>query len=60
MYVLWIVTILLAGDKDVLLLANHGVLTVAPTISMAFDNLYYLERAALVQVRRDVCPNVHI
>ncbi|XP_050727995.1 putative aldolase class 2 protein RP493 isoform X2 [Eriocheir sinensis] len=38
------------GDKDILLLANHGVLTVAPTISMAFDNLYYLERAAMVQM----------
>lgn len=43
-----------AGEKDVLLMANHGVLTVAPTISMAFDNLYYLERAAMVQVRCDI------
>lgn len=48
------VLIVLAGDKDILMMANHGVLTVAPTISMAFENLYYLERAAMVQVRHDV------
>lgn len=38
------------GDKDILILANHGALTVAPTISAAFHNLYYLERAAMVQM----------
>lgn len=38
------------GDKDVLIMGNHGVMVVAPTISMAFEMLYFLERAAMVQV----------
>ena len=29
---------------------NHGVLVLAPTIAEAWDDLYYLERAAEVQV----------
>lgn len=52
--------IALAGEKDVLLLANHGVLTVASTVSAAFDNLYYLERAAMVQVRRTIKLNINL
>lgn len=38
------------GDKEILLLANHGVISVASTVSMAFQNLYFLERAAMVQM----------
>lgn len=38
------------GDKRVLFMANHGVMVVAPTIHQAFDDLYYLEQAARVQV----------
>jgi len=38
------------GDKRILFLANHGVLAIGPTIAVAFDDLYYLERACLVQV----------
>lgn len=38
------------GDKRVLFLANHGVVVVGPTIHEAFDDLYYLEQAARVQV----------
>ncbi|HMK80946.1 MAG TPA: class II aldolase/adducin family protein [Xanthobacteraceae bacterium] len=38
------------GDKKVLLMANHGVATVAPTISEAYDLLYYVERVAQVQL----------
>ncbi|XP_045607877.2 putative aldolase class 2 protein RP493 [Procambarus clarkii] len=38
------------GDKHVLIMGNHGVLTVAPTVSMAFEMLYYLERAAMTQI----------
>ncbi|MPC20100.1 putative aldolase class 2 protein [Portunus trituberculatus] len=38
------------GDKDILLLANHGAITVASTVSVAFHNLYFLERAAMVQM----------
>ena len=38
------------GDKWILMLANHGVLVTGPTVGLAFDDLYYLERAAQVQV----------
>lgn len=38
------------GDKRVLMLANHGVIVAAPTVAEAFDDLYYLERAAQAQV----------
>ncbi|KAK8393095.1 hypothetical protein O3P69_013259 [Scylla paramamosain] len=38
------------GDKDILMLANHGAITVASTVSAAFHNLYFLERAAMVQM----------
>lgn len=39
------------GDADVIFLRNHGVMVTAPTIAMAWDDLYYLERAAEVQVK---------
>lgn len=39
------------GDADILFLKNHGVMVTAPTIAEAWDDLYYLERAAEVQVR---------
>ena len=38
------------GDKDILFLANHGVIVAGPTVAQAYDDLYYLERAAMVQV----------
>lgn len=38
------------GDKRVLFLSNHGVIVVGPSIAVALDDLYYLERACLVQV----------
>jgi ribulose-5-phosphate 4-epimerase/fuculose-1-phosphate aldolase len=38
------------GDADVVFMRNHGVMVTAPTIAMAWDDLYYLERAAQVQV----------
>jgi ribulose-5-phosphate 4-epimerase/fuculose-1-phosphate aldolase len=38
------------GDKTVLMMANHGVATVGATIAEAYDLLYYLERAAQVQL----------
>jgi ribulose-5-phosphate 4-epimerase/fuculose-1-phosphate aldolase len=40
----------LARDADVLFLANHGVIVCGPTVATAFDDLYYLERACMVQV----------
>lgn len=39
-----------AGDADIVFLKHHGVLVLAPTIAEAWDDLYYLERAAEVQV----------
>lgn len=38
------------GERRVAFLANHGVVVVGPSIAIAFDDLYYLERACLVQV----------
>jgi ribulose-5-phosphate 4-epimerase/fuculose-1-phosphate aldolase len=38
------------GDKTILFMANHGITTVGETIADAYDRLYYLERAAQVQV----------
>ncbi|MDK2413588.1 class II aldolase/adducin family protein, partial [Aphanizomenon sp. 202] len=38
------------GDKDVLFMGHHGVITTASTIAMAFDHLYYLERCAELQI----------
>ena len=42
-----------AKDKshvDCLFLANHGVVCSGPSVAQAFDDLYYLERAARQQV----------
>ena len=38
------------GDKDILFLRNHGVIVTGRTVAQAYDDLYYLERTALVQV----------
>ncbi|HKE05073.1 MAG TPA: aldolase [Blastocatellia bacterium] len=37
-------------NADVLFLANHGVIVCGDSVAQAFDDLYYLERACLVQV----------
>jgi ribulose-5-phosphate 4-epimerase/fuculose-1-phosphate aldolase len=37
------------GDADIVFMKHHGVLVLAPTIARAWDDLYYLERAAEVQ-----------
>ncbi|MFD2237433.1 aldolase [Aureimonas populi] len=39
------------GDADIVFMKNHGVMVLGPTIAEAFDDLYYLERAAEVQVK---------
>jgi ribulose-5-phosphate 4-epimerase/fuculose-1-phosphate aldolase len=39
------------GEADILFMRNHGVMVVAPTIAEAWDDLYYLERAAEAQVK---------
>lgn len=41
----------LSEELSVLFLANHGVLVCAPTVAMAYDSLYYLERTCMFQVR---------
>ncbi|GAA4332250.1 aldolase [Pigmentiphaga soli] len=38
------------GDKNILFMANHGVLVTGRTVAEAYDRLYYLERAAQVQM----------
>ncbi len=38
------------GPKSVLMMGNHGVLVVGKTVPQAFERLYFLERAAQVQV----------
>jgi ribulose-5-phosphate 4-epimerase/fuculose-1-phosphate aldolase len=40
----------LGKDADVLFLANHGVIVCGPSVALAFDDLYYLERACMLQV----------
>lgn len=39
------------GEADILFMQNHGVMVCAPTIAEAWDDLYYLERAAEVQLK---------
>jgi ribulose-5-phosphate 4-epimerase/fuculose-1-phosphate aldolase len=44
------VAALMAGGKSVLFMANHGVIVVGQSVAQAFDLLYYLERAARLQL----------
>jgi ribulose-5-phosphate 4-epimerase/fuculose-1-phosphate aldolase len=37
-------------NADVLFLANHGVLVCGPSVAYTLDDLYYLERACMLQV----------
>lgn len=39
------------GEADVLMLKNHGPLVLGASIAEAWDDLYYLERAAEVQLK---------
>jgi ribulose-5-phosphate 4-epimerase/fuculose-1-phosphate aldolase len=39
------------GDKNVMILRNHGTLSVGNTCADAFLRIYYLERACSMQVR---------
>ena len=38
------------GDKTILFMANHGITTMGESIAEAYDRLYYVERAAQVQL----------
>jgi ribulose-5-phosphate 4-epimerase/fuculose-1-phosphate aldolase len=37
------------GEADIVFMRNHGVMVVGPSIAAAWDDLYYLERAAEAQ-----------
>jgi ribulose-5-phosphate 4-epimerase/fuculose-1-phosphate aldolase len=39
------------GEGDVVFLKNHGVMVTGPNVAEAWDDLYYLERAAEVQLK---------
>ncbi len=39
------------GDKNHMLLRNHGTLTVGRTVASAFERMYHLERSCTMQVR---------
>jgi ribulose-5-phosphate 4-epimerase/fuculose-1-phosphate aldolase len=39
------------GDKNVVVLRNHGTLTIGKTCADAFMRMYYIEKAASMQVR---------
>jgi ribulose-5-phosphate 4-epimerase/fuculose-1-phosphate aldolase len=39
------------GEADIAFLKNHGVMVTGPTVAEAWDDLYYLERAAEAQVK---------
>jgi len=39
-----------AQNADVLFLANHGVIVCGDSVARAFNDLYYLERACMVQI----------
>lgn len=41
------------GEADIVFLKNHGVMVLGPTIAEAWDDLYYLERAAEVQIKAE-------
>lgn len=38
------------GNRSIAFLASHGVVVVGQSVALAFDDLYYLERAATAQV----------
>lgn len=38
------------GDKSVLFLGHHGVIVTGPSVHAAWNDLYFLERACMVQV----------
>ena len=43
------------GDREAMILRNHGLLTVGPSIAECFNNMYRLERACQLQVTTLAC-----
>lgn len=39
------------GNRNIMFLASHGVVVIGPSVSQAFTDLYYLERASMFQVK---------
>jgi ribulose-5-phosphate 4-epimerase/fuculose-1-phosphate aldolase len=39
------------GDRDLMILRNHGTLTLGRTVAEAFTSMYFLETACTIQVR---------
>ena len=44
------VAALMDGGQSVLFMGNHGVMVIGPSVAQALDELYYLEKAAKLQV----------
>lgn len=38
------------GNRNIMIMANHGVTVAGPTVAETFTDLYYLERASMFQV----------
>ncbi len=38
------------GNRSVLMMANHGVMVAGPSVAVAYDRLYFLERACQSQI----------
>ena len=38
------------ADKQVMMMGNHGILSVATSTALAFEYLYYFERSCMFQV----------
>ncbi len=47
------------GDKQMMLLRNHGTLTVGRSVAEAFTYLYFLMKACEIQVRAQACGPTH-
>ena len=45
------------GDAEVMILRNHGLLSVGQTIGQAFNNIYRLERACQTQLLALACSS---
>ncbi len=47
------------GNKNHMLLRNHGTLTVGRTVASAFERMYHLERSCTMQVTRMLGPTAY-
>ncbi len=45
------------GESDVMLLRNHGALSVGRSVAEAFNSMYRLERACLSQLLAQACKD---